>query len=64
MKAITKTPHCLGVVAHACSPSTQEAEAGGAKFKASLGYRDSVWSRPTSPQTQARHKLVTQKQRK
>jgi hypothetical protein len=35
----------LGMVVHACNPSTREVEAGGNKLKASLGYSGTLSKR-------------------
>jgi hypothetical protein len=37
-KSKSKVSSCWAVVAHACNPSTREAEAGGSEFEASLVY--------------------------
>jgi hypothetical protein len=39
----------VGVIAHYCNPSTQEAEAKDHEFKASLGYRGALVSSPFAP---------------
>jgi hypothetical protein len=46
----------LGVVAHACNPSTQEARVGGLRVGASLGYIVSSWPSALHRETLSKNK--------